>query len=221
MKVVFGTVSLTPSDVETTAGLTVNGQQINDVVQFFRALAETFFDRGNRSVQIGFSVKRIFDTPRIAGRFCFEHFTLLPTKESLYITVGDDVDNEVVRFDGAVIESVPVSLPMGVSVQVNYTFLCGLPIFNSSPPNVTEPSSSMIQRIRVALTAGDTSKAITWPSVFGSTPVAGRPSVEVPNGSDFIDAWIQAGTVNTTGCTVTFNAPIPGSGFFVSLIACA
>jgi hypothetical protein len=221
MKVVFGTVSLTPSDVETTAGLTVNGEQVNDTAQFYRALAETFFGRGNRSATIGFSVLRIFDTARIAGRFCFEHLTLLPLQDSLYITVGDDVDNEVVRFDGAVPQAVPITVKGGVSVQVNYSFLCGLPVFNSTPANVVEPSSSMIQRINVPLTAGDTSKVITWPSAFGSLPVVSRPSVEVPDGSDWIDAWVIAGTPSTTGCTVKFNAPIPGSGYSVSLVACA
>jgi|SRR5581483_10520713 len=220
MKAVFGTINLVPGGVESTSGATVNGQQINDEVQFYRALAATRFARGNRSLIIGFSVERLFATYHLAERFVFEHFTLLPQQDSLYLTIGDGTDTEVVRFDNAVPQSVRLGVQKGLTVPVVYSFACGMPVFSSPSPTLTEPDTTMFKRSSDPITPGATTQTVTFSVAFPGTPVVSKPGVSIPGGGDFLEAWVVAGSVSSTGFQVEFNAACPGSGYTLDWIAC-
>lgn len=220
MKFLFGSLLLSPGPFEDAVGLTINGQQVNDPVQFLRASEMKYFPRGNRSTQIGFNVTRNFDSYRAAQRFLHEQFSLLATQADLFVTLGITGDEETCLYANAVLESISLGVQSGLSVPVQYSFLAGIPTFSVSPPSYVEPDNTMIQRSASAIPNGDSSLAVTFTPAFGSTPVV-VANVQIPSGGDFIFATVRDGTVSTTGFTADLSGATPAIGYKLSWIASA
>jgi hypothetical protein len=219
MKVQFGSIWLAPGLIECASDFTVNGQQVNDAVEFYRAAAVAFFPRGLRFDQISFSVTRKFDTSKEAESFVLSHFGDLATQGSLYLYCGYDDDQTIVRYDGAVIDQ-PVRTFKGTSVIVQYTFRGGIPITDSPPPSYAEPNDAMIKRNLEAIPLGNDAYTVTFSAAFTSTPVI-VANLQCPAGGDRIFADVIDGTVSATGFQVQLSGPTPSSGYKLSWIASA
>jgi hypothetical protein len=219
MKIRFGSTWLASGNVESAAGVAINGTQINDEQQFYRALAAVFRARGGRSITLTFYVTRRFDTLREAQRFSFEHFDQLPQQESLYYYLGTDADSEIVRFDGAVIDGCS-AVPSGCTAQVQYSFRAGRPNYDSPPPSYTEPDADMIKRDVVTIDSGDDEVVVTFSVPFSGTPVI-VTTMQIPAGGDRITAEVVDGTVSSSGFTAKLSAVTPGVGYKLSWIASA
>ena len=220
MKVQFGSIWLAPGGIEFASDFTVNGQQVNDPVEFYRAASVAFFPRGLRSDTITFSVIRKFDTNKEAESFVLTHFQDLAQQESLYLYCGYDDDQTIVRYDGVVIDQ-PVRTFKGTSVIVQYTFRAGIPITDSPPPSYAEPDDTMIKRGTIAITSGADTVTVTFSAAFTSTPGAIIPDVNCPSGGSRIFANVIKSTISATGFQAQLSAPVPSSGYDFTYIACA
>jgi|SRR6185295_1366556 len=125
MKIQWDTVWLADDELKLhPSQIRIGWRQINQEVEFLRAVNPTFFDRKQRSFTFGFVVKRGFDTVRAAEQFCFEHFPSLPGKATLLCRVG--AIGEILQdisMPGAVIEGAEPT-PFGKSVEIRYAFRC-------------------------------------------------------------------------------------------------
>lgn len=79
MKITLGTFVLADSpDPIPMTNLRINGARAVQEAKFFRAVAEAFYDRGNRKTEISFDVTRKFDDQLSAESFMIYHETQLP-----------------------------------------------------------------------------------------------------------------------------------------------
>jgi len=200
---------------ESTSGLRVNGQQITQEVEFFRAPSRVFYPRGNRANVVSFSVTRTHGSLREAEAFILTHQGDLPNSGDVFFICGTPADNQVVTLPGAVLES-DEGYIIGTSSTFSYEIRGG--VFRTDITPGPEPDMSTIRRAEVSLDSGDTSKAVTF-----STPMAGTPvvtaNVSAPDGGDALFATLQQSTISASGFTVNFQGPIPGAGYFLSYIA--
>lgn len=220
MKIRYDSLWLAPGGFEDTiSGLSINGLQINDEFRFCRAAASLFQPRGNRSTTISFGVNRLFDTLRAAERFYHSQFVDLAQQGALYFQAGIDTDSEWIRYDGAVIESI-LPRQSGRTVTIQYTFRAGLPVFDSAPPTVIEPTTDMIRRSISPISSGATFLAVTFAIPFSSLPVV-VPVMQNPAGGDYITCTLRDGSVSVNGFTVDFSAPVPNANYKLSWFASA
>lgn len=216
MKVLFGSTYLARGDVESAGGVSLNGQQINVEAQFCRALAATFFARGQRSASFGFYVTRRFNSVREANRFAFEHFSTLPEQDELSLHVGSDADGEWIKFAAAVID-VCSCTPLGTTVTVQYGFRVATVSTDVPPPTVTEPTDEMIKRGETAIGAGDDTVNVVFSTPFSGTPIILQPHVELPSsGGDKIFAHVVKSSISAAGFTAVLTAPTPASGYYLA-----
>lgn len=220
MKIRYDSLWLAPGGFEdTTSGLSINGLQINDEFRLCGAAAVALQPRGNRSTTISFSVARIFDTLRAAERFYHSQFSDVAQQGSLYFQAGIDADSEWIRYDGAVLDTI-LPRQSGRSVIVQYSFRAGIPVFDSAPPSVTEPTSDMIRRSTTAIALGASSVTVTFSTPFSSLPVV-LANVQSPNGADYITCVIRDSSVTVSGFTADLSAPTPTANYKLSWIASA
>lgn len=219
MKISFGTTWLSRdlSGDSVTQGLTLNGQQVNDEAQFFRALTSTFFARGNRSATVGFTVNRQLGSLRAAERLLATHFWDLPQQADLRLYCGQDDDQEVVLFTAAVIESVQPGPTVGVSLSLRYTFRVSSPTVEVSPPDLPEPE--MIKRGTVDIPSGADHVDVTFMAAFAAAPFV-VVTVLRPEGGDNIWPMLR-GDPTTEGFTADLSAPTPDDTFKLSWFAIA
>lgn len=218
MKSRFGNVWLAPGSVERVAGLSLNGTQLNDEAQFYRAASTTLYARGGRAHAIGFGATRGFNSVLEAERFVHEHFSTLPEQADLVFFIGAG-DEQIVTYPDAVIDAVGVSY-IGTSVRLQYSLRASAPLFDEPPPTVTEPDADMIKRGTTAIANGATSVAVTFSVPFAGTPVV-TVSMQSPNGGDAIWAWVRDGTVSTTGFTADLSGAVPSGDYKLAWIASA
>jgi hypothetical protein len=216
MKVRIGSTWLAPGGFEATLGLSVNGQQITQEVEFFRALARQFYPRKNRSTSVSFSVTRSFETQREADAFILTHYNELPDSGDVFFYCGDDSDQQIVTLPGAVLDAVGDGSMVGTSVRYTYTVRGGIIRTDITPG--PDPDMSNIRRAEVSLSSSDVSKDVTFSSPMPGVPVV-TVNVSVPDDGDNIFATLKQSAINASGFSVYFSGPIPGSGYFLSYIA--
>lgn len=219
MKIRYGSTWLAPGGVELTSGYSINGSQVNDTVQYYRAAQASLRPRGLRSEQISFSVNRLFNSSREAERFVASHFAELSQQQDLYLFCGPDADQEIVLYEDAVLDNVARSFS-GTNVLLTYTFSAGAATFDTPPPTVTEPDASMIKRGATAISNGASSLAVVFSVPFSGTPVV-VPCVQIPSGGDFIFATVRDGTVSASGFTADLSGAVPNANYKLSWIASA
>jgi hypothetical protein len=115
---------------------------------------------------------------------------------------------------GALVESVRPQAAVGVSLVVDYAFTGGL--FTSQQTTIPN-ESDLLKRASIALTAGDTSKAVSFSVAFGQPPGSVGCRIAMPSGAAgyVIDADPDYSTVTAAGFTAVFGAAIPASGYYL------
>lgn len=216
MKIRIGSTWLAPGGFEATQQLRVNGQQIIQEVEFFRAVAKQFYARGNRENSVSWSVTRSFGSQREADAFLFTHFNNLPNSGDVFIYCGSETDQQIITLPSAVLQAVADASEIGTSVQVSYSIRGGL--FRTDITPGPDPDMSNIRRAEVALNDGDTGKAVVFSSPMPGVPVV-TANVSAPDGGDALFATLQQSTISSSGFTVNFQGPIAGAGYFLSYIA--
>lgn len=197
------------------AGLSLNGRQIVEEVDFFAAVVASFFARGNRRVDFSFAVQRTFDTLADAQQFVLLHYNDLPDAGTLRCTCdgeggadGPTVTLEAV-FDGPQIEAVS-----GLAVRLRYAFRG--PAWASDETPVSDPDPDMIRRANIAIPDGATSVAVVF-----ATPMSGVPFVQISflkptAGGDTLAGTVVEDSITAEGFTVELMGPPAGAGYKLS-----
>ena len=206
--------------MEGIFGLTLNGAQVNDEADLFRALQSVFYGRGNRSAVLGFTVKRLPADPGTAEYIAMTEFWGLPIQSDLWLYLDPEATGPALQFASAVLSNTEYGPTVGQSMPVRFQFKVGAPLTSNSPPNIPQPTSSMIQRSTVAITNGTTSIAVSFSSSFTGTPIV-VATIMAPGGQPVISCNILADSVTNVGFTAEFGATIPASGYLLSYIASA
>jgi hypothetical protein len=211
----YGNTQLASSGVEGPSGLRINGQQVVDEAGLFRASAQTFYGRGNKSTRVQFSRWRMFESVKAAEVHCARIVAELPVQADLLLVAGETGDQQDLRLPNAVFVSCDPQ-QKGKSVLTTFEFVGG--IFLSE--DVTIPDESdLVKAGTVDLTAAEESKAITFAVPFGATPSGVTATLLAPNLGAGFDVWIDHSTVSATGFTAIFADPVPGAGYKLSWIA--
>jgi hypothetical protein len=124
VKVKYGSLWLATGGKEAAQNVQLNGTQVVDVQQLFRAAAVRPVGRGNKADTLAFSVRLAKGTLRLAERFLLSHLAHLPTDGQLEIVCGRDSDSETFYNHAALVSVERTQL--GVSPSIRYTFTCGL-----------------------------------------------------------------------------------------------
>ena len=223
MNVIFETSVLAPGGAQAAANVRVNGKQIIDIADFFRAVAANFFPRGNLSVEFSFTTHWVFNSTTQAEVFVLTHPTYLPMTNAdngvLQIVCGAESSPQTIYSPSAVLESAEIVGYVGRSVDVRYTLRC-LPFQSTVPPNVPAyPSGNQVtlvfQRGLNSIPALATQLAISFTTPFASTPFVVASMAQV-TGSAAIFMRILQDTITVNGFTVEFSAPLPDGSSFVS-----
>lgn len=208
MRVNYAGIFLAPGGLEGTRGISFNGAFLVDEAQFFRAAAMSFFARGNRSTNIGFSVSRSFASESDALIFASLSQNTIPGQADLF--VSDEEGTTVVALEDAVLEAVSVGPLIGTSVEVAYQFRGGIFVPSVLPP---QPSDNVITG-NVALALNDELKAVVFLTPFAVVPTSVEAWVVPDSGAPikFIAATPLKDTITTTGFTAAIGFPIPSNG---------
>lgn len=86
----------------------VQGAREIQEAKFFRAIARSFYDRGNRKTEISFDTTRLFGSQVDAEKFLLEHETQFPGQALVAFTAGLSGSSATVTryLKNAVVESV-------------------------------------------------------------------------------------------------------------------
>lgn len=218
MLITFSNTTLASPDVSqglALLGLSVNGRQSVDEAQLFRAIAATFFPRGNKRTDVRIRVARKFHSLRSTEAFILTHLNELTGQAPLQITVGETGDTSILTLDDAVFEGLSIIDQRGTTLVVEYTFLGGL--FTTEDVELPE-EDDLIKRDKVALAVNDESKAVAYATPFGSVPKTVKCWVVPPSASasdKFIDAKPLYDTITAEGFTAAIAYPIPAEGYWL------
>lgn len=124
MKVKYAGIWLAPGGVECASGVSLNGSQVVELQQLFRATAIRPVARGNKQDVFSFAVRQAKDTVRLAERAMLSILATLPGSGQLEVTCGQTGDEETFYLD-AVLQSVERT-SIGLSPAYRYTFVGGL-----------------------------------------------------------------------------------------------
>lgn len=198
------------------SGLRVNGQQVVDSAGFLRAAAFTYYGRGQKSTEIIFRVERQFSSARALQAFCLSHLIELPKQGDLQFTVGETGDTSEITLEDAVITGFRVLSVRGVSALVEYSFAGGLP----TTEDIELPDEGNLVKAKVIeLTAGETSKAVTYDTPFGGgAPRFVQGQISPPDGGVGFLAFPRDSTRTAEGITFDFTQAVPGSGTYKLLV---
>lgn len=229
MQVLFETAWLAPGQIQSAADVTIDGEQVIDDADFFRAATRTFFPRGNEFLEFAFTTHWSFQTTTAAEVFVLTHIGQLPMTNAdvgpLQCICGAESSSpQTVYAPAAVLRHAAVRYT-GTSVDVRYTLL--IPAFTTSvPPNIPaypNPNElvQVFRRGKQLLTPGQTSVAVLF-----SSPLPGNPGadpecyVTASSGSPTMDAWCQTDTVTTLGFTAILGAAVPNTGTYYLNYTC-
>jgi hypothetical protein len=217
MQIQFGSEILATSATNGPSGLTINGALVTDEAQLFRAIANTIYARGNKKTELSFTVWNVFNTRGLAESFIVSHWSGLAASDILSITCGDgEATQYVYQMAGTVADPVAVEEWRGLSVRVRYRFTGGLFTTESSAPT---NESSLIKRGIVALTTGDTSKAVAFAAAFGAKPVVQIQVQKPTSADDAVADWgADDADISDSGFTAR-GQPIPASGYVLNWVA--
>jgi hypothetical protein len=227
MNVTFETAVLAPGGAQGASNVRLNGRQIVDDGQFFRAAMLTYFPRGNVDVSFSFTTHWIFASLALAETFVMTHVTYLPMTNQdngvLQVVCGAETLSPVTIYSpSAVLESAEITDYIGLSVDVRYTLRCQ-PFASTVPPNVPAyPSgnqlSYVLQRGLASIGAGATQLAISFSTPFASPPIVTAVMAQQA-GSAAIFCRVLQNTVTVNGFTVEFSGALPDGSSDVSWIA--
>jgi hypothetical protein len=198
--------------------MSVNGQQVVDEVEFFRALRKAYIERGLRSVDFGFSVTRFFGTLARAEAFFLTGYNDLPDTGDLVLVCGEGEADELnVGLIGAVLDSADASRLQGTAVVVRYRFRGGA--FTTDVILGPEPDESVIRKNKVAIADAATSVAVVFSSPMSGVPVVTCNLLMPTTGGDSIFATPIEDTITAAGFTAAFSGPVPSASYKLSYIA--
>lgn len=215
MRIKFANIFLSNGGLEGPSGLTVNGEQVVDEAQFFRALAATYYARGNDSTEVGFTVSREHGSHKLASVFMLMHRRNVPKEGDLIVYCGDPGDEQQVALIGAVLVSSGASFE-GVSSTTTYTIRGGLPQTDEIPDG-EEVDPEVTRRGTVAIANGATSVSVAF-TLMTSAPYV-VATVYAPNGGDNIFATVVKSSITSTGFDVTLSGPVPDGNYELGYIA--
>lgn len=219
MLITYGSTVLVPGSAQGAIDVRVNGQQIVDEAQFFRAAVTTYYARQNKSTHLEFETWWNFNTRGLTEQFMLSHWAGLAPTDTLYISCGEGEGTQYnFQLPGAVLESASPAEWRGNSVRFHYVFLGGIFTTDSiSPPN----EDALIKRGKVSLSAGDTSKTVTFASSFGGTPTVivrvNRPSAS----ADTVIDWDAPEADQNSAGFIARGAAIPSTGYVLNWEAIA
>lgn len=199
--------------------MSINGQQVVDEVEFFRALRKAYIERGLRSVDFGFAVRRFFSSLARAQAFFFTGYNDLPDAGDLVMVCGEgDADELNVGLAGAVLNSCDCPSISGVCVTVRYRFSGGHFTTDVSPG--PEPDEAMIRRGNVDVADGATSVAVVFDTPMTGVPIVPGTVLMMPTaGGDVIYAAPIEDTISALGVTYQLAGPVTGSGYKLPFVA--
>lgn len=217
MKIRIGNTWLASGGLEAASDVSVNGQQAVDDAAFFRALAATFYARGQRRTEITFSVEREHGSLKDAEVFLLTHWGDLPEGGDVVFTCGEGADTQNVALLGAVLEAMPQGVYRGRSTRVSYTIRGGLPTTDSIPGG-GEVDDDVTRRGTVAIPDAATEVDVVFANAMSGTPTV-VASIVSPVGGDILTCTIEAGSVSAAGFTAKLSFPAPGATYQLSYIA--
>ncbi len=221
MDITFGATLLASKATNPVYAVALNGQQINDEAQFFRAATITPIARGNRSTEISFSVTRTFNTVVDCEVFILTHLNALSQQADLLCQctgVGDAAEQDC-TLSGSVLTSIRFSENRGLTVVVQYTFKGGLFVNEDVPP--PPDGEDTLKAGTSDLSTSDESVTIVFAIAFGAAPSGITATLLVPGAGEGFSVWIDQSTVSAIGFTARFAAPVPDIGYKLSWIAVA
>lgn len=230
MQVLYETTYLAPGQFQSADAIALNGSQLVDKAEFFRAATKTFFPRGNVSVDFQFTVHYSFATTVAAEVFLLTLSGQVPMTSAdngvLQCLCGAEnpATSQICYMSGAVLKSFTITKVVGTSIDVRYSFegpgfttttpSSGLPTF----PNSNEITPVM-RRGRVAISPGATTVAVTYSSQLPGNPGADPDCwVSGPTGSPMFEAWTLTDTSTTSGFTAALGVACPGSGYYLNYV---
>lgn len=208
MKVKYASTWLAPGGVERARDITLNGSQVVEVQQLFRAAAVRPVARGNKADTFTFTVTQLKDSVRFAERASLSQLADIPGSGQLEVVCGDTGDEQSF-FNQAALQSVDRSY-VGRSLVLRYTFVCGL--WTESGSTIISEEGDVI-RGKVSLAASDTTKAVTFLASLGAPPTVVQAWIVPPDGGDFIDCRPVKSTITADGFTAAIASAIPASGY--------
>lgn len=217
MVVQYGSTVLVPGAQLGIIGMRLNGEQLVDQAQFFRAIAASYFSRGNKTSRFEFDVWWYFSTRGAAENFILGHWASLAATDTLTVTCGDgEATQYIYALAGAVLQSVAPSEWRGISVKMHYVFVGGLFATQSiQPPN----EDTLIKRGTVILSSGQASQTVSFAASFPGVPVVivrvNRPS----NAVDTVVDWDAPEAQVTAAGFVAQGQATPGAGYTLNWLA--
>jgi hypothetical protein len=204
-------------------GVSLNGQNIIDDAQFFRAAVPSFFERGGNGVTLQFSVERLFSSLKSAEVFLLTHFGALPRSGLITCLCGESGDTQAVYLRNAVLEAVALPGYQGRSVGVQYT-IKGSQFESDIPPDEIpgdpDPGEEdlVTRRSRVAIGSAQSSVVVLFSSALASIPTV-VPTISRPAGSPAIEAFLREDSITVNGFTVDLSAATPDATYVLHYIA--
>ncbi len=203
-------------------GITLNGRQVVDDAEFFRAAAAAVFARENLGTTFVFSVTRLFTTEKQAERFVLLHAGAVPRSGLVTAVCGEAGDQETLYLEDAAIENVGLGEVKGTSVAVQYTIRGGLWTSDvpDEIPGETEEAEDFIvmRRGKVAIANGAVLKAIVFSSPLSASPVVSF-NISRPTGGAVIAGTLREDTVTVNGFTVDLDAATPNGDYVLHYTA--
>jgi hypothetical protein len=208
VKVKYADLWLATGGREAAANVAVNGTQVVDIQQLFNATAVRPVARGNKADTFSFSVRLLKTSLLYSERFILSHLANLPGSGQLEAVCGRDGDQQSFFLD-AVLQSVERTY-LGLTPAVRYTFVGGL--WTENGETIISEEGDVL-RGKVALTAADTAKVVSFLSELGAPPTTVHVQIVPPDDGDFIDARPVKSTITESGFTTVFAAAIPAAGY--------
>ena len=228
MIVLFETTYLASGWAQSVDDIALDGEQVVDEAEFFRAAVATFFPRGNVRTALEFTVHYIFGTQVAAEVFVVTLPSQLPMTNAdngaLQCICGglNPATQQICYMSPAVLKSVRVLKQTGLSVDVRYSLVGGY--FTTSVPGSGLPTypnpnelSIVFRRGQVNISNGAATVAVTYSSALPGMPGA-DPDVWIsaPSGSVMMDCWCQHDTVSTLGFTAILADSVPNGNYWLN-----
>lgn len=227
MQILFQTSYLASGQIQSADQITLDGEQLVDEAEFFRAVTKTFFPRGNLSIDFAFTVHYSFTTAVAAEVFLLTLPGQLPMTNTdngvLQCLCGAETPatSQIVYMAGAVLRRVQFK-QIGTSIDVRYFFLG--PGFTSSVPSQGLPTfpnanevTPVFRRGQIQIPNGNTSVAVVYSSQLPGLPGADPECwVTGPTGSFIIEAMCLHDTSTTLGFTAQLGAAAPNGSYWLN-----
>ena len=214
MRIQLDTAVLCSGGLDGPSGLTLNGQQVLDEEHFYRAIAASFFARGNRSTTLSFSVLRQFASARAAGVHLLTVAGTSPRSGLLQVTVGEGSDTQTLYLADCACEAVAPQLK-GRSDRVAFTLKGGLfttDVPADLPGTVDAGGALVMRRASVPIAAGAESVTVTFSAPLSAVPVV-TASISRPSGSAMLSCSVRSDSVTASGFVADLGAPTPDNTY--------